>query len=154
MDNCEIELNDDSEIITNSQYIYHYYSLFNKTGNGYFLPQKPGVPSPLHIREQLGKRIRMLRRERELTQAALAEKCNLSNNFIALLERGKNAPSIDTLEALARVFKISISELFEFNVDTNKISERERAMRRLAKIRSARDWDLISAIADFLEKNQ
>ncbi|HUL44049.1 MAG TPA: helix-turn-helix transcriptional regulator [Bacteroidota bacterium] len=84
----------------------------------------------------------------------MAEKCNLSNNFIALLERGRNAPSLDTLEVLAQVFRVSISELFEFEAEVEKLSERERAMKRLKKIRNVRDWKLIGAVAEFLERHQ
>jgi len=112
------------------------------------------VGSNVSINEQLGKRIRELRRERDLTQAELAERCNLSNNFIALLERGKNAPSVETLETLARIFNIPISELFEFTSDIQKLTDRERAMKKLIKIKKPMDWKLLGAIADFLEKNQ
>lgn len=101
----------------------------------------------------LGTRIRSLRRERDITQSVLAEKCGLSNNFIALLERGRGAPSIETLEKLARALGVSIADLFEFAEPRGKQDEREKVIRRLLRVRSARDLRLIGEIAEFLGRN-
>lgn len=101
----------------------------------------------------LGTRIRLLRREKDFTQSELAEKCSLSNNFIALLERGRGAPSIETLEKLARALGVSIAHLFEFGEARGKQDERERIIRRLMKVRSSRDLKLIGEVAEFLTRN-
>jgi transcriptional regulator with XRE-family HTH domain len=65
------------------------------------------------LKKKLGKRIATLRRAAKLTQAKLAEKSGYSVEFISLVERGINAPSVEGCERIAKVLKISVKELFD-----------------------------------------
>ena len=49
---------------------------------------------------KIGDKIRRLRLQRGLTQAELADRCELSKSFISLLERDLTSPSLDTLSDL------------------------------------------------------
>ena len=42
-----------------------------------------------------GSRVREIKKEQKLTQAQLAEKIDLSTNFIGMVERGKRNTTID-----------------------------------------------------------
>ena len=64
------------------------------------------------IKILFGKRLRKLRRMRDWTQEEMAEKCGMSSDFISQLERGKNSPSLDTLQKLAEVLEVPIAEFF------------------------------------------
>jgi transcriptional regulator with XRE-family HTH domain len=64
--------------------------------------------------KKLGRRIAGLRKARRLTQVALAKKIGCSVEFISLVERGVNAPSVAGLEKFARVLEVAISDLFTF----------------------------------------
>lgn len=66
------------------------------------------------LQKQLGKRIADLRRARKLTQEKLAEALDYSVDFISLVERGVNAPSVASLEEFAKVLKVEVKELFTF----------------------------------------
>jgi transcriptional regulator with XRE-family HTH domain len=66
------------------------------------------------LKKQLGLRIGTLRRSADLTQAKLAEKSGYSLEFISLVERGVNAPSVDGLERIARALRVSVKDLFDF----------------------------------------
>ena len=66
------------------------------------------------VEQKLGKRIAQLRQKAELTQADLAEASGYSEDFIGLVERGINAPSVSGLERIAKAMKISIKQLFDF----------------------------------------
>ena len=66
------------------------------------------------LKKQLGKRIGKLRRAAELTQAKFAEKSGYSIEFISLVERGINAPSIDGCERIAKTLRVSVKDLFDF----------------------------------------
>ena len=66
------------------------------------------------LQKKLGKRIAELRRARKLTQEQLAEALDCSVEFISLVERGVNAPSVASLEKFAKILKIEVNELFTF----------------------------------------
>ena len=66
------------------------------------------------LQRKLGKRIAELRRLRKLTQEQLAEAVGCSVEFISLVERGVNAPSVAGLEKFAKVLKVEVKELFTF----------------------------------------
>jgi transcriptional regulator with XRE-family HTH domain len=66
------------------------------------------------LQKKLGKRIADLRRARKLTQEQLAEAVDCSVEFISLVERGVNAPSVAGLEKFAKVLKVEVRDLFTF----------------------------------------
>ncbi len=66
------------------------------------------------LQKKLGQRIADLRRSKELTQEQLAEAVNCSVEFISLVERGVNAPSVAGLEKFAKVLKVEVRDLFTF----------------------------------------
>ena len=66
------------------------------------------------VKVKLGKRIAALRREAGLTQEQLAERVGYSVEFISVIERGINAPSVEGCERIAKAFGIRLSRLFDF----------------------------------------
>lgn len=60
------------------------------------------------------QKIRSLRKQRNLTQIELAQLCGLSASYLSNIERGINAPSFDVLETLAKVLRIQVKDLFDF----------------------------------------
>jgi len=66
------------------------------------------------ISQKLAKRLKELRKKHNLTQEALAEKSSIDYKHIQLLE-GKNPPfaRLDTLEKLAKAFKVPLSKFLE-----------------------------------------
>jgi transcriptional regulator with XRE-family HTH domain len=66
------------------------------------------------LQKKLGKRVAQLRRAREMTQEQLAEALSCSVEFVSLVERGVNAPSVAGLEKFAKVLKVQVRDLFAF----------------------------------------
>jgi transcriptional regulator with XRE-family HTH domain len=64
---------------------------------------------------QLGRRIYLFRKEAGLTQAALAEKVRISNEFMSAIERGAKLPALPTLERIAAVLRVGLKDLFNFD---------------------------------------
>lgn len=60
----------------------------------------PGMATTLPS-QRLAVLLRTLRKERGLSQEALAERAGLHRNFISLLERNESQPTVDTLFRLA-----------------------------------------------------
>lgn len=61
---------------------------------------------------KVGKKIKDLRQERNLSQYKLAEKADVSQSFLSALEAGKKSPTVETLEKICRALGISLSEFF------------------------------------------
>lgn len=55
--------------------------------------------------------MRQLRKEKHLSQAALALEAGLDRTYISLLELGRRSPTLDTLMLLAPVLGVSLAEL-------------------------------------------
>jgi len=58
-------------------------------------------------------RLRQLRAARDWTQADLAERANVSRQTINAIEKEKFDPSLPVAFRLAKVFGLSIEEMFE-----------------------------------------
>lgn len=78
------------------------------------------------LQEQLGQRIADLRKARQLTQVQLAKVVGCSVEFISLVERGVNAPSVARLEDFAKALKVEIVDLFTFERRKQTRSKRTR----------------------------
>ena len=62
--------------------------------------------------KSIGKRIQKRRKEMDLTQEGLAEKIGISRAYMGYIEQGRNAPSLEVLEKIAKLLKLSLKELF------------------------------------------
>ena len=60
----------------------------------------------------LGRRVQRLRKAAKLTQEQLAEKIGVSRAYAGYIEQGRNTPSLEVLEKIARVLRVKLSELF------------------------------------------
>ena len=63
--------------------------------------------------KRLGIAIKRLRKQREMTQAALAERVGVHRIYIAQIEVATKTPSIATLEKIARALKVKVAELLK-----------------------------------------
>jgi len=50
-----------------------------------------------------------------MTQEQFAETLDVSVDFLSLVERGRNAPSFDTLDRIAKRLKMPVGDLFTFD---------------------------------------
>lgn len=58
-------------------------------------------------------RLKVLRAERDWTQARLADELEVSRQTVNAIEKGKFDPSLPLAFKLARLFGLSIEEIFE-----------------------------------------
>ena len=63
------------------------------------------------VRDMFAMRLKELRQQRGLTQAALAKKMHFSVGYMARLEQGRHDPPLSTLGKLAKALKVSVAEL-------------------------------------------
>lgn len=62
--------------------------------------------------QRFGEVLRAVRRERNLSQQALADRSDLAVDTVRRVESGTFSPSLETLSRLARGLQISLSTLF------------------------------------------
>jgi transcriptional regulator with XRE-family HTH domain len=60
---------------------------------------------------KFGETVRRLRKERNLSQEALAERAGMNADFVGFIERGENVPTLTTILQLARALGVQPSVL-------------------------------------------
>lgn len=63
------------------------------------------------ITKTLARNLLAFRRERQISQAELAELCNLHRTYIGSIERGERNVTLSTLEVLAQAIGVSVPAL-------------------------------------------
>lgn len=66
------------------------------------------------MRELLGRRIKELRKTKNMSQDQLAEKVDIDPKHLSRIEVGRSYPSLDTLESIAVVLGAEVKDFFEF----------------------------------------
>lgn len=93
------------EEIIFSRWLYLLFELINS---------KKGIDK-MTLKQNLGQKIQSLRKERKLTQEALAEIVGIDPKNISKIENGNNYPSPETLSGIASALRVDVYELFVFN---------------------------------------
>lgn len=65
--------------------------------------------------KELGQNIKKRRKELGLTQQELADKLNMSLNFVGKIEVAFSKPSLDTLIEIAKALETTVSVLTKFD---------------------------------------
>ena len=104
--------------------------------------------------DSIGKYLRKYRREKGLSQEALAEKINLSSNYIGLLERGKKVPSLETFIDLVNALDISADMLLCEVVNTGFRVKSTLLTDKLEKLSPTNRSRVFEIIEVFLRTNK
>jgi transcriptional regulator with XRE-family HTH domain len=96
--------------------------------------------------KRLGNRIRHLRNRAGITQAQLAERVDISPEFMSRLERGIKAPSLDTAAKLATALGITLSELFDFQ--ELRGGEKEELLKGLNTMLAVADLETVKLVVE------
>ncbi|MEF3309598.1 helix-turn-helix domain-containing protein [Paenibacillus sp. GYB004] len=80
----------------------------------------------------VGKRLRQMRKERGLTQAALAERADMIDTYLAGVERGERNIALETLEKIMTALNAEPIDAFRFGeLEAGKGLEGKRDVIRL-----------------------
>jgi len=86
-------------------------------------------------KEEVGKRIRLLRKSRGYTADDLAKKIGVSQSMISQIERGIVSPSLETLWKMSHCLKLPVSSFFETDNQQEVTVYRENERIQLKKLR-------------------
>lgn len=67
------------------------------------------------LRKKFGQHLREIRLSRRMSQERFAETLGISVDFLSLIERGRNAPSFETLDRIAKRLRVPVADLFMFD---------------------------------------
>ncbi len=70
---------------------------------------------------EIGKRIKIRRKELNIKQSQLAERLNISNNHMSAIENGRENPSLDLFSRICEELKVTPDYLFLGTMHTNNI---------------------------------
>jgi transcriptional regulator with XRE-family HTH domain len=76
------------------------------------MPKSNSKAQPTEQAQLVGRMIRKLRRERKLTQTALASRIGIQQSDLSRMEKGEYRVSLDTLFRILAEFDVSLSEFF------------------------------------------
>jgi transcriptional regulator with XRE-family HTH domain len=63
--------------------------------------------------DRIGKRIKLERERRGLSQQELAGKAAISRGYLARLETGRHDPTVGVVERLARALRVKVTDLLK-----------------------------------------
>jgi transcriptional regulator with XRE-family HTH domain len=66
----------------------------------------------MKLRRTVARNLRRLRQRRGLSQEELADRAGLNRNYVGMIDREENAPTVDALEQIAKALDINAVELF------------------------------------------
>lgn len=62
----------------------------------------------------MGQKLKQIREKKNMTQADVATKANITINYYARIERGEENPSLEVLKGLTIALKVKSSEILPF----------------------------------------
>ena len=107
----------------------------------------------IEIAKKLGNNLLKLRKEKGFTREELAEKSNLSANYIYGLENGSYLPGCIALIDLANALNVTVTQLLDKYINNKKNSFLEKISIESEKL-SDRDMNLILNIIEFCINNK
>lgn len=103
----------------------------------------------------VGKNIRKYRLEKKIMQETLAEMCDLSANYIGMVERGEKTPSLSTLVSIANALGVTADMLLSdvvnqsYDVKTSLLIDK---IASLPKVEQERIFDVIDTLIAHADK--
>ncbi len=98
----------------------------------------------------IGKRIKDLRREKGISQEQMAEKISLSRPQYSKIEGGKADITLSTLDRIATVFEVAITDLF-FDTEGLDISSINKGVLERLKMLDGLDDETKKSIFNIID---
>lgn len=86
------------------------------------------------ISKHIGERIKLYRKNKQLTQEQFARKINKSKSAVSKYECGEISIDIETLYDIAEVLEISIQQLLDYNIKKLSPSRPARFFQRTGTV--------------------
>ncbi|MGI1806548.1 helix-turn-helix domain-containing protein [Exiguobacterium sp. TDN 0502] len=117
----------------------------------------------VYLPESIGYEIKRIRKEKKMTQAELCEGI-CSQAEISKVENGKNSPTIDLLQQVAKRLKVPLSTLFQDHLRSDafhevddrllnliRLTQWQEALEYLNSVKRNATYDMLHILADYYE---
>ena len=95
-------------------------------------------------KEEVGKRIKYLRKDRGLTSDELARLTGVSQSMVSQIERGQVSPSLETLWKLSHSLQVPVFSFFETEVASTVVVTRAGDTQSIKRVRPNVSYQLLS----------
>lgn len=102
--------------------------------------------------KEIGKRIRQKRKEKKLTQEALAEKLDITVGYVSQMERGVTKISLERLAEIGAVLDTELSSFLNGTVQKQNSYLQTELAEKIEKL-GQKDRQLLSEILDAMLRN-
>lgn len=102
--------------------------------------------------KEIGKRIRQKRKEKKLTQEALAEKLDITVGYVSQMERGVTKISLERLAEIGAVLDTELSCFLNGTVQKQNSYLQTELAEKIEKL-GQKDRQLLSEILDAMLRN-
>lgn len=114
---------------------------------------KSNLLSPDHLYPLIGRNIKRLRRQQNMTQEMLAELIDGDQKHISKIESGKARPGLSTYLRIANVFHVSVDCFLRDAIETSEqLTEEEKSL--LGPDEEALTQDVLAAILKYLHTKE
>lgn len=107
------------------------------------------------IQQRLGAHVQQIREQRGMTQRQLAAGTGIMNpGSISKIERGVAAPSLETLDMIARALGLEIKDLFDWGDEKAKRTpqEQRRAVMKVVQLLVGRSDEELRLVANIIRQ--
>ena len=105
------------------------------------------------IQDRFGRRVRALRKEKGLSQEALADAIGKSVDTVSNIERGVLATRLATADAIATALSVSLRDVFDFEGTLAQAGDpkTQALLRRLNELAAGQDEKTLAAMVKMAE---
>lgn len=101
----------------------------------------------------IGKNIKTLRNQRNMTQGELADKLNVTNKAVSSWENDRTEPNMGMIEQMCRVFQCTKTELIDGATANTPDNMTTELMQKFSKL-SPEQQDNVLQYIDFLTSKE
>jgi len=101
----------------------------------------------------IGKRIQIMRKKREITQEAMAEKLNVSVGYVSQIERGITKPNLNMLSEISVLLDTDISLLLTGTETNEKVYLSTEFLQKFETL-SVKEKNVVMSLIDALLQNR
>src|SRR5699024_3167480 len=101
---------------------------------------------------KLGDKIKLLRKDKKISQEELSNMLNINRNFLSRIETGKSEPTSSILKKIAVIFNVDLNSLLEVDEGQNKGEDKIKYIMTNCKYLHEKDLDFIVRVISIMRE--